>query len=191
MGLFDFFKKNKAESEIDIIMKKMALQLFPNGEADILRDTTVIHGLFGGKLTIDECKRFVTGRKALIHIAEDKTAERIVPSLIISAGNKITQNEAYQAYLYLSGGGVSYSGGDGSTVDTPVVIHAQTSSMGVPAEYAFVEKKYGKRDEAWKLKVQYLLKSDSGRDVDLLVIELPNGNEAKIHFDITEFFGKF
>ncbi|OGU18623.1 MAG: hypothetical protein A2X85_17445 [Geobacteraceae bacterium GWF2_54_21] len=191
MGFFDFFKKNKAESELDIIMKKMALQLFPNGEADIMRDTNVIHGLFGGKLTIEECKKFVTGRKALICIAEDKSAERIVPSLIISTGNKITQNEAYQAYLYLSGGGVSYSGGDGSTVNTPVVIHAQTSEMGVPAEYAYVAKRYGKRDEAWKLKIQYLLKSDSGRDIDLLVIELPDGNEVNFHFDITEFFGKF
>ena len=191
MGFFDFFKKSKPESELDIIMKKMALQLFPNGEADIMKDTNVIHGLFGGKLTMDECKKFVTGRKALIHIAEDKSAERIVPSLIISAGNKITENEAYQAYLYLSGGGVSYSGGDGGSIDTPVVIHAKSSAMGVPAEYAFVAKKHGQRDEAWKLKTQFLLKSDSGRDIDLLVVELSNGGEARYHFDITEFFGKF
>lgn len=191
MGFFDFFKKSKAESELDDMMNKIRKQVFPNGETDVTRDAKVIHGLFGGKLDLEECKKFVRGRKTLIYVAEDKTAERIVPSLIISTGNRITQNEAYQAYLYLSGGGVSYSGGDGSTINTPVIIHAQTSEMGVPAEYAFVAKKHGKRDEAWKLKTQFLLKSDSGRDIDLLVVELSNGSEASYHFDITEFFGKF
>ena len=190
MGLFDLFKK-KPEPEVDAIFKKMALQIFPNGEADLIRDTKVIHQMFSGKLSMDECRKFVSSRKALIYMAEDKTAERIVPSLIASANNIISQSEAYQAYLYLSNGGLSYSGGDGSSIDNPVVIHAKTSAMGVPAEYAYVEKKYGKRDEAWKLKIQYLLKSNSGRDVDLLVVELQNGNEVKIHFDISEFLGKF
>ena len=93
--------------------------------------------------------------------------------------------------LYLSGDGVSYSGGDGSSIDEPVVIHAQTTQIGVPAEYSYVTKRYGKRGEDWDCDMQYKLKSQNGREIDSLVIKLANGEIISLYFDITEFFGKF
>jgi hypothetical protein len=192
MGFFDIFKKKTAaEKEFDQAMENIGKQAFPNGEADIKKDTNAIHALFGGKLSLEECRKFVCSRKALVIISQDKTAERMIPSFIIASGNKITENEAYQAYLYFTGGGLSYSGGDGLTKDNPVVIHAKTSTMGIPAEYAYIEKRYGKQDEDWKVGLRFHGKSDKGRSFETFNIVLKNGQEVTIHFDITEFFGKF
>jgi hypothetical protein len=52
---------------------------------------------------MDECKNCVRGSKAIIHIAEDKSAERIVPSIMARTNNKCTEKEAYSIYAYLSG----------------------------------------------------------------------------------------
>ncbi len=100
-------------SELEEMAAKINSQIFPNGDADVNHHAIVIYGLFNEKLSIDDCKFIVKAIKALIFIASDKTANRIVPSIIIRSGNKVNSEEAYQAYLYLSGGGLSYSGGNG------------------------------------------------------------------------------
>jgi hypothetical protein len=58
------------------------------------------------------------------------------------ASGKITEKEAYNAYLYLSNGGLSYSGGNGLDSESAIVITATNSFMGVPAEYSFISKHY-------------------------------------------------
>jgi len=121
-------------SELEEMAAKINSQIFPNGEADVNRHTKMIYELFNEKLSIDDFKYIVRGIKALIFIASDKTANRIVPSIIITAGNKVNSEEAYQTYLYLSGGGLSYSGGDGMSQDSAVVIHTQSSTMGIQGE---------------------------------------------------------
>lgn len=192
MGFFDIFKKKTAaENELDKAMANISNQAFPNGEADIKKDTNAIHALFGGKLSLDECRKFVCSRKTLVAISQDKTADRMIPSFIIASGNRITENEANQAYLYFTGGGLSYSGGDGLTKDNPVVIHAKTSTMGIPAEYAYIEKMYGKQDEDWKVELRFHGNSDNGRSFETFNIMLRSGQAVTIHFDITEFYGKF
>lgn len=102
MGLFDIFK-SKEKSELDKTMEKLQKVLFPNGEIDITRDAKRVHLLLHGKLTLDECKACVRGNKALIYIAEDKSAERLVPSIMRRANNKFSEKEAYSIYAYLSG----------------------------------------------------------------------------------------
>lgn len=102
MGFFNIFK-SKEQKEIDKTMEDMLAILFPNGESDIVRDAKRVHLLLQGKLTMDECKACVKGSKAIIYIAEDKSAERIVPSIRARANNKCTEKEAYSIYAYLSG----------------------------------------------------------------------------------------
>ena len=94
-------------------------EVFPGGHVEVTKHVQKIKMIFNNKLSISEYEAFVRGSKTVIHVAKDKTAERIVPSLMNQSHGKVTQEEAYKAYLYLSGGGVSYSGGDGSSIDTP------------------------------------------------------------------------
>ncbi len=102
MGLFDVFK-SKDQKELDKIMENMLAALFPNGEIDIVRDAKRVHLLLQGKLTMDECRACVKGSKTVILVAEDKSAERMVPSIMARTNHKITEKEAYSVYAYLSG----------------------------------------------------------------------------------------
>lgn len=102
MGLFDVFK-SKEQKELDKTMEDWNAILFPNGEIDIVRDAKRVHLLLQGKLSMDECRACVGGGKTLIYTSEDKSAEHIVPSIVRTNNNKITEKEAYSIYAYLSG----------------------------------------------------------------------------------------
>ncbi len=86
---------------------------------------------------------------------------------------------------------ITLSGGPGDTMATAIVIKgAKSSQDGIPAEYYFLEKKYGKMQVDWKLSRQSLMHQD-GKHYDLMQIELKDGTKKEVYFDITEFFGKF
>ena len=86
---------------------------------------------------------------------------------------------------------ITLSGGPGDTMATAIVIKgAKSSQDGIPAEYYFLEKKFGKMQVDWKLSRQELLNQD-GKHYDLMRIELKDGTKKDVYFDITEFFGKF
>jgi hypothetical protein len=178
-------------SEMEEMTAKINSKIFPNGEADINRHVKVIYDLFKAKLSIDECEYIVKSIKALIYLARDKTADRIVPSIIRRSEDKVNSEEAYQAYLYFSGGGLSYSGGDGMSQDSAVVIHAQSSEMGIPGEYAYIEKRYGERGKDWDLVRRFHGRTEDGRAFETFNIRLINLEKVSIYFDITEFYGKF
>ena len=54
-----------------------------------------------------------------------------------------------------------YSGGDGSSKETAVVINATNSIVGVAAEYKFIEKQCGRKDTDWERDLQMVLRSDN------------------------------
>ncbi len=113
MGIFDFFKRKeetwqtrygvKDSPALDKAMAELEADMFPNGPTDAARDVTRVLALLHDKLSMKECLECVRGSKALLLLSEDKSAERIVPSIMVRAGNKVTEAEAYSTYVYLSG----------------------------------------------------------------------------------------
>ncbi len=83
-----------------------------------------------------------------------------------------------------------YSGGDGSSKETAVVINATNMLVGMAAEYKFIEKQCGRRNTDWQRDLQMVLRSDDKR-LDLIVVKLKNGDKKSFYFDITKFYGKF
>jgi hypothetical protein len=86
---------------------------------------------------------------------------------------------------------IAFKGGPGDTTETAVVIlGASDSKVGIDAEYSYLEKKFGRRNYDWKLKRQgvYLHK---GKVYDRMEIDLKDGGQKTLFFDISEFFGKF
>jgi hypothetical protein len=82
---------------------------------------------------------------------------------------------------------VSYSGGDGATMESAVVIEgANNSSAGIAAERKWVTEKY----PGFK-KVQQSLLHKEGKSYDLIEIETADGKSKSIYFDISGFFGKW
>jgi len=81
--------------------------------------------------------------------------------------------------------GVTFSGGDGSSIEKAVIIKAPNNFIGVRAEYDWIKKNHPN----WQLKEQSLLNVRS-KVYDKMVFQTPQGQPATIYFDITDFFGK-
>jgi len=81
--------------------------------------------------------------------------------------------------------GYSFSGGDGSTLDAAVIVHASDETVGIRAEYAWIKEHWsGSRPGKQGLVTQ------NNRLYDALTITDKAGQERTLYFDITEYFGK-
>ena len=78
-----------------------------------------------------------------------------------------------------------YGGGDGSSVESAVVIYADSGMDGTASVYQRVRSNY----PGWQVKRQALI-GRSGRRYDRLTIVSPSGQEKDIYFDVTRYFGK-
>jgi len=81
--------------------------------------------------------------------------------------------------------GVSFAGGDGSSIKNAVIIKAPNELAGVRGEYDWIKKNH----PDWHLKKQSMLNS-SGRVYDKMNFQTPDGRPVTLYFDITDFFGK-
>lgn len=87
--------------------------------------------------------------------------------------------------------GITVGEGSGENPDSPLVIRGANFDLaGTYAEFAYLTKLYGQKDEQWKL-----ISHNHGRygdpDIDTIEIELPDGTYKSVSFDITESFGKY
>jgi hypothetical protein len=76
---------------------------------------------------------------------------------------------------------------NGESFEEAIIIHAKSGAEGVPKEYEWVEKRFGRRNQDWKLRYQAVMEHQE-RWYDLLAIRLADGSEKDIYFDITSFF---
>jgi len=97
--------------------------------------------------------------------------------------------------IFLCGGGwtttaahaeVTYSGGDGSSMEHAVVITGATGEAeGVRSEYVWLSKQY----PGYKRGVQSVMEKNE-RSFDRIEIQAANGQPVVVYFDITSFYGK-
>ena len=87
---------------------------------------------------------------------------------------------------------VTYEGGDGKTIENPIVVkNAKNERNGIASEYAFIAKAHGEKFKDWKPIGQATATKD-GRKIDSIKIQLIDKNETlTYYFDITDFYGKF
>lgn len=84
------------------------------------------------------------------------------------------------------------SGGDGNSIDTPIVIHRKAGNKYVAMEYFILQCLGEVRQIEWKL-VQQALMEHHGRQIDQMKIETIQTTEHEVitkienyYFDITE-----
>jgi hypothetical protein len=82
-----------------------------------------------------------------------------------------------------------FSGGNGDSFESAVVVNADRSLVGVAAEYAYIANQCGEPERDWKLRSQRL-QEDQGKPYDVLTIALSNGQLKTFYFDISKFVGK-
>jgi hypothetical protein len=83
----------------------------------------------------------------------------------------------------------TFSGGNGDSFESAVVINAADSLTGVKAEYDFVINQCGQRGKDWDLHEQ-IMSPHNGKPHDVFVVKLSNGQIRTFYFDISNFFGK-
>jgi hypothetical protein len=196
MGFFDFLKPKPQRPvlppELEAKMKLMALAAFPGGPQQIENESAQLHALFRNKISLDEAKHILTRAKSLLVISEDKSEQRVVPSILVYSNGKLTQQDASLAYQFMTGvSGDLYSGGDGSTIENAVVIKATNSIAGIDAEYKWIGQRYGPRNQAWKVASRMHGSNQNGKSYETFDIECTNGKHVKIIFDVTAFYGRF
>lgn len=75
---------------------------------------------------------------------------------------------------------------DGSSFEKAIVIHEKSESKGVAAEYDWLNKNYpGYRSNGQSLTM------NGKKPYDIIEIVTASGEEKKIYFDISNYFGKF
>lgn len=86
---------------------------------------------------------------------------------------------------------IEYLGGDGSSFEKAIIIkNAESDFHGILAEYAYLEKKYGKRGTVWDRNAQSYSECQK-KKYDILEIEFLESKETMtVYFDITGFYGK-
>lgn len=83
-------------------------------------------------------------------------------------------------------GGVTYAGGDGTSLEKAIVIKGATESTGVAAEYEYLKKHF----PGYKMSQQSLIQKE-GKAYDVLDFTTADGKKMTVFFDISDFFGKF
>lgn len=74
---------------------------------------------------------------------------------------------------------------DGSSFEKAIVIMEKSETVGVDAEYKWLAKNY----PGYKM-LQQALSFYSKKPYDILTIKTSDGDEKKIYFDISNFYGK-
>ncbi len=89
------------------------------------------------------------------------------------------------AAAYAEEPAVSYSGGDGSSLEKAVVIKAPNEVSGLKAEQTYISIHYGRYEQ-----VMQGLELKKGRRFDMITFKTEDGKEHTLYFDITGFYGK-
>jgi hypothetical protein len=81
-----------------------------------------------------------------------------------------------------------YTGGSGDSVETAIVLNTKKRSVGVWAEYAYIERLHGSKNSGWRMLKQILIFGKDGRPYDVMRVELSDGSVRAYHFDISAFY---
>ena len=104
---------------------------------------------------------------------------------LAGCGNPTAPKEEAPAKVQTPVGTISYTGGDGSSVEHAVVINgAKGEDDGVRAEYTWLRQHY----HAYRLLRQGL-RNVNGHAYDQMDIATSEGNRS-VFFDITSYYGK-
>jgi hypothetical protein len=82
-----------------------------------------------------------------------------------------------------------YTGGNGDSFETAIVINETDTAAGVESEYAYLSERFGEKYTDWRFASQSLQNHD-GKYYDVIKITLADGIPKSVYFDISNFYGK-
>lgn len=194
MGFFDFLKPKKSDQreQLEASFKQVFEAAFPLGNAQLESETDRLHFELRGRLSRDDAKKLLMRVKALLVMNSERDPSYLADYVRRTTNGQLAGDEARLTAEFVRSLaiGATKQAGSGTSVDDPVVIEAETTIPGIRAEYAWLEQHFGKRDRDWTL-VMRSHGPRGDRTIETMQIELKDGSKRTIHFDITNFFGKF
>jgi hypothetical protein len=171
-------------------LEKIRLRFsFPRGQKQIEEESGQICSLLGGRFGLDEARDILVRAKVSLVGATDISEDGVIGTITTALGNKLTLDEARVLFQFFAGrSGPLFTGGDGSSRDRAVVVNSKLTSMGIPAEYGWIHAHYGTPGGDWIHKGQSLIETGE-KKLDEIVIELRDGSQRAIYFDVSSFFG--
>jgi tetratricopeptide (TPR) repeat protein len=91
-----------AGASLEDSFKHMALDAFPGGHNQVLRESHELRALLDRALSVDECTNVVTKIKALFLISQDRSFERMIESINVRAGGKLSMEQTRAVYDFLN-----------------------------------------------------------------------------------------
>src|SRR5215469_8370811 len=83
----------------------------------------------------------------------------------------------------------SFSGGNGDSFESAVIVDAANASARVQAEQDYIAGQCGRPQQDWKV-MEKKLQEHNGKVYDVLVVGLANGQVRTFHFGRAEVPGK-
>jgi len=166
------------------------LLICPGAVKQLRGEQAQLHALLRGSLTSQEAILLVINTKAMLLHAEDKSEEVVTKFILGETDGRLTPHQATIACRFFTDpAGKLYLGGNGSSVGKAVVINTTSGLVGVRAEYDWIENHYGKRGVDWTLGIQSHGTDENGGTWDFFDIQLKDGTEVSLTFDISSFYG--
>lgn len=208
------WQKWKDKRSVKNTFRKMQKAAFPGGEEQIDAEAGQLFALLNRKVSLDEARKILIHAKGRILIGfsasreEDVTQEdivtRIVNSIRIHSEGRLDWEEAEKVYLLVQRkllGGFATQGfieGNSSSSDKVqsrepdeiVTITAKTAAQGIPMEYAWLENRYGKENDDWKVLDRVHGNSTDGNAYEIFTIATKKQGNLVIAFEISSFYGK-
>lgn len=101
MGLFDFLKSDE-ERKQEQMMQEMQRKIFPNGDPQMDREIREVRELLGFRYSYEDVKRTYVHAAAIYFVAQDKSQERIISSILLQGRSVVTKSDAIIIHGYLS-----------------------------------------------------------------------------------------
>lgn len=194
MGIFDRLGRWNRGRNLNRSMVDVARAAFPGGHKQFLAESQLVFEMVGNSFTKEDAGRILSRTKAMMFVANDKSRERIVASMMSAHPGLSVQaaNDVYSLLCTLVDGDVPGAmhhhndGGGRVPEDGVIVITNKSRILGIDEEYAWIEARHGKQGRDWNLVVQ-MYKTAGERSYDVLEIRTSSGDELTITFDITAF----
>jgi hypothetical protein len=81
--------------------------------------------------------------------------------------------------------GVTFSGGNGSSFETAIVVNARDEISGVRSEYDYIRARY----PGYRF-ISQALAPHGGKTYDIMTFKSADGKKHVLYFDISKYFGR-
>ena len=189
--MFGFFRKKKTSIPQGLMeeLELIRLRAFPDGDDQRDIETTSLHSVLNGKLTREQADDLLSWTKVLLVLSENLSLDRISEGIYGHEQSRLTRSDSELVYRHITGvKGAIISGGNGLHADDPVVINCSLTTVGQWAERKWLRENIGVQDIDWKLSMRAHGRGNDGSAVQTFVITMKSGEEARIHFDISQWY---